>query len=96
MTHHVQVGRKSSLSTGFLPSKSCGWAQVGQSISKESLTKQAPKRPAEGWSIVVRPAGRGVEFEPFVARPDGSRRPLTSDEELYIDRMKPLPRRRFI
>lgn len=74
----------------------CEMAQVGQSISTKSRARQAAKRPKDGWSVVVRPAGRGVEFEPFVARPDGSRRPLSSDEELYIDRMKPLTRRRFL
>ncbi len=72
------------------------WAQVGQSISNESRARQAPQRPKEGWSVVVRPAGRGVEFEPFVARPDGSRRPLSSDEDLYINRMKPLRRRTIL
>ena len=67
--------------------------QDGKDISRKSLAHETPARPEKGWSIVVRPAGRGVDFEPFVAQPDGQRRPLTKDERLYVDRMKPLPRR---
>ncbi len=70
--------------------------QAGKEIKRESLARAAPARPEKGWSIVVRPAGRGVEFEPFVAQPDGQRRPLTSDERLYVDRIKPLPRRHIL
>ena len=70
--------------------------QTGKGISKASLRTQPPKRPAEGWSLVVRPAGRGQDYEPFVASPNGSRRALTDDEALYLKRMKPLPRRRIM
>ena len=70
--------------------------QTGKSISRASLRTQPPKRPAEGWSLVVRPAARGQDYEPFVATPDGSRRALSDDEAVYLKRMMPLPRRRIM
>ncbi len=70
--------------------------QIGKGISRASLRTQPPKRPEAGWSLVVRPAGRGQDYEPFVATPDGARRALTDDEALYLRRMKPLPRRRIM
>lgn len=72
------------------------YVQTGKTISRASLRLQPPKRPAEGWSLVVRPAGRGQDYEPFVATPHGTRRALTNDEALYLKRMKPLPRRRIM
>ncbi len=70
--------------------------QTGKTISRASLRTGPPKRPAEGWSLVVRPAGRGQDYEPFVAKPDGTRRAPSEDESLYLKRMKPLPRRRIL
>ena len=70
--------------------------QTGKSISRASLKTQPPKRPAEGWSLVVRPVRRSQDYEPFVAEPDSTRRALTEDEALYLRRMKPLPRRRIL
>lgn len=70
--------------------------QIGKGISRASLRTQPPKRPKEGWSLVVRPAGRGQDYEPFVAKPDGTRRALNEDESLYLRRMKPLARRRIL
>lgn len=69
--------------------------QAGQSISKASRRLHPPKRPAQGWSLVVRPNARGKDYEPFVAKPDSTRRPLTDDEVLYLRRMKPLARRKI-
>ena len=74
----------------------CVAHQVGATIRKESLAGAAPERPKSGWSIVVRPAGRGVDYEPFVATPGGPRRSLSPDEALYLQRMKPRPRRKFV
>lgn len=72
------------------------WRQVGTAIRKGSLASEPPARPKPGWSIVVRPAGRGVDYEPFVATPGGPRRSLSPDEALYLQRMKPRPRRKFV
>ena len=43
----------------------------------------------------MRPNARGKDYEPFVAKPDSTRRPLTDDEALYLRRMKPLARRKI-
>lgn len=71
-------------------------AQVGKSIDRKSRKHEAPQRPKGGYAVLVRPARRGVRYEPFVALPDGSRRVLTEDESLYLGRQVPRARRRIL
>ncbi len=71
-------------------------AQVGAGIQVKSRKTAASQRPPGGYAVLVRPARRGVRFQPFVARPDGSRRPLTADEALYLGRQVPRARRRIL
>jgi len=81
--------------------------RIGQGLSKGNRRIDVPKRPKEGWSLLVTPLGHnkdtgvkdmgGMQAErvPFVARPDGSRRELNADEALLIERKTPRPRRRI-
>ncbi|KAK9845483.1 hypothetical protein WJX81_007603 [Elliptochloris bilobata] len=71
-------------------------AKVGAGIDRKSRKREAPKRPKGGYAVLVRPARRGVRFQPFVAAPDGTRRPLTEDEALYLGRQVPRARRRIL
>ena len=71
-------------------------AQVGKGIDRKSRKHEAPQRPKGGYAVLVRPARRGVRYEPFVALPDGSRRALTEDEALYLGRQVPRARRRIL
>ena len=80
--------------------------QAGASLSRRNLRTHSPPRPKAGWSLVVRPLGaakaakrlgRAPEVqEPYVAQPDGSRRPLTEDERFLVDRQTPRPRRKVL
>ncbi|KAK9829019.1 hypothetical protein WJX72_003438 [[Myrmecia] bisecta] len=67
--------------------------KVGGGIVRHSRKAKAPVRPEEGWSLVVRPLEGGAK--PYVAQADGGRRELTHDEQLYLERMKPKPRRKI-
>ncbi len=71
-------------------------AQVGAGIQVKGRKTAASQRPPGGYAVLVRPARRGVRFQPFVARPDGSRRALTADEALYLGRQVPRARRRIL
>ena len=71
---------------------------TGQTISRESRRTKAPRRPQEGWSLVVTPIGKEskAKHARFVALPDGTRRELTVDEQLYVARKTPKQRRRIL
>lgn len=74
--------------------------QVGKSLRRGvSRHKSAPRKPKDGWSLVVRPLtpGQGDGYgEAYVAQPDGSRRQLTEDEQYYLYRQRPRKRRRRV
>lgn len=60
----------------------------------------APRRPAGGWSLVVKPLGEGTNAqdkskEAFVAQPDGSRRELNPHEEAMLRGQRVKPRRKL-
>jgi hypothetical protein len=45
------------------------------------------------------PLGKGAREagqQPYVALPDGSRRPLTEDEQLEVERQSPRPRSKIL
>lgn len=71
---------------------------TGQTISRQSRRTKTPRRPKEGWSLVVTPIGKEskLKHERFVALPNGSRRPLSPDEHLYVQRKTPKHRRRIL
>lgn len=74
-------------------------AQTGTSLSRSSRKKHPPPRPPGGWSLLVQPLGRAAragEREPYVALPDGSKRELTEDERLHLERQQPRPHRKFL
>lgn len=77
------------------------WAtwKVGATLRRGvSRHKKALPRPKEGWSLVVRPLtpGQGDGYgEAFVAKPDGSRRELNSEEAYNLHRQRPRRRRKW-
>ena len=71
--------------------------QRAPELSRESLRVNAPKRPKQGWSLVVKPAkGSHASQTAYVAKPEGDVRNLTPSERVYLARMKPRPRRRLL
>lgn len=67
-------------------------------LAKRSRIAVAPRRPAEGWSLLVKPLGAGAGGEgaaPFVAMPDGKQRPLSQLERDYVELNKVRPRRKL-
>jgi hypothetical protein len=68
--------------------------QIGKSIQREPRKhgmpgSRVPKKPDGGWPLLVIPLlGDGQRGTPFVANPDASKRPLTDDEELYLNYFK--------
>ncbi|GAB4821535.1 hypothetical protein N2152v2_008581 [Parachlorella kessleri] len=73
---------------------------VGDGIKRASRKSHAPRRPREGWGLVVTPLGETSNplqqaKKSFVAQPDGTRRELTEDELLYLQRAAPRPRRKL-
>lgn len=69
--------------------------KTGTDISRGNRRHAAPKRPEEGWSLTVTPLGPDAA-EPYIAQPDGSRRPLNPDEALLVERKTPRPRRKVV
>ena len=72
-----------------------------------SRVKDAPRRPPNGWGLLVKPLGVGKGTSagddidapapkvPFVAQPDGTRRPLNADERDMQDAARVKPRRKL-
>jgi hypothetical protein len=74
-------------------------SQTGTSLSRSSRKKHPPARPEGGWSLLVQPLGKAAREEgrePYVALPDGSKRELTADERLHLERQQPRPHRKFL
>lgn len=74
-------------------------SQTGTTLSRSSRKKHAPQRPADGWGLLVQPLGkaaRAAAAEPFVALPDGSRRELSADEKLQLERQQPRPHHKIL
>lgn len=74
-------------------------SQTGTTLSRSSRKKHAPQRPAAGWGLLVQPLGkaaRAAAAQPFVALPDGSKRELTADEKLQLERQQPRPRHKIL
>lgn len=69
--------------------------KIGKSLQRKKGKRFAPKRPEEGWSLVVTPLGEKKE-DHYVAMPDGSKRELNEDEMLLIERKTPKPRRKIV
>lgn len=77
----------------------CPPAQAGAGLSRSSRKKAAPKRPEAGWGLLVTPLGKGARGgrqQAFVAAPDGSRRELTEDERVHVERQQPRPRHKVL
>ena len=68
-----------------------------RSVSRAAV---APRRPEGGWSLLVKPLpsarGRPAREKPFVALPDGTRRPPSAEERAALRRATPLPRKRGV
>lgn len=71
---------------------------TGKTISRDSRRTKAPRRPKEGWNLVVTPIGKESKLKHtcYVAMPDGSQREPNEDEMLYMERKRPRPRRRIL
>lgn len=67
--------------------------QLAPDSSRVSRKTRAPRRPAGGWSLLVRSLGARQE-PPYVAKPGAKRRPLTPSEKDQFYRQMPIPRRR--
>ena len=80
--------------------------RVGAGLVRGNRGTKAPRRPTEGWSLVVTPLGRDKgkgegeggeeEARPYVATPSGERRELNADEAFLLERKTPRPRRRLV
>mmetsp|Transcript_14512 Transcript_14512/g.31062 ORF Transcript_14512/g.31062 Transcript_14512/m.31062 type:complete len:291 (-) Transcript_14512:326-1198(-) len=57
---------------------------VGSGLRMVSRTKEAAKKPEEGWSLVIEQLGENAG-EPYVALPDGGKRELRADEQTFYD-----------
>jgi len=68
-----------------------------RSVSRAAV---APRRPEGGWPLLVKPLssakGKAARERPFVASPDGTRRPLSAEERAALKRATPLARRRGV
>lgn len=75
-------------------------AQTGAGLSRSSRKTHPPKRPEGGWSLLVQPLGKAARGaadvaaaqQPFVVAPDGTRRELTEDEKVKLQRQAARPR----
>ena len=74
---------------------SCTPLQLAPESSRKSRKRQAVPRPAGGYSLLVRTLGV-KQAEPYVAKPNSERRPLTQSEKEQFNRLLPIPRRRQI
>ena len=70
-----------------------------RSVSRAAV---APRRPEGGWPLLVKPLSsikggrRSSKEKPFVALPDGTRRPPSAEERAALRRATPLPRKRGV
>lgn len=97
----LAVREEASLVEQFKRSLEYNMGKVGKGIKRASRKSHAPRRPRNGWSLVVRPLGESKDpheqaQQAYVAKPDGSRRALTDDEMLYLRRAAAIPRRKII
>lgn len=78
-------------------SSSASIVTAPRSVSRAAV---APRRPEGGWPLLVKPLssvkGRPAREKPFVALPDGTRRPLSAEERAAFKRATPLPRKRGV
>lgn len=73
--------------------------KIGTGIHRKTSSTLRPRRPPEGWSLVIKPLGKEAKekkVEPYVAQPDGTKRALNESEALYMERKTPKPRRKII
>jgi hypothetical protein len=73
---------------------------VGAGLWQRSRVTDAPRRPAAGWGLLVKPLGNaGGAVVPaqgaYVAAPDGSRRELNADEAALLHSQRVKPRRKL-
>lgn len=92
----LAAAEEASMVADFRRNLEYNMGKAGQSISRRSRGVHPPRRPRGGWSLVVRPLGGKQHQQPFVATPDGKRRELTPDEQLYLQRQTPQPRRKVV
>eukprot|EP00887_Chlorella_sp_A99_P002171 scaffold21.g2171.t1 len=92
----LAAAEEASMVADFRRNLEYNMGKAGQSISRRSRGVHPPRRPRGGWSLVVRPLGGKQQQQPFVATPDGKRRELTPDEQLYLQRQTPQPRRKVV
>ncbi len=69
-----------------------GLMQTGTKLERASRASKLPKRPQQGWSLVVRRKGREGIASSYVANPDGSQREPSADENLLLLRATPKKR----
>jgi hypothetical protein len=73
--------------------------QTGTTLRRASRKVHPAKRPAAGWSLLVTPVGKAAReaaAQPFVAQPDGSRRELSEDERLNLERQQSRSRAKIL
>lgn len=70
--------------------------QTGANLDRNSRFKNAPRRPKEGWSMVVQDVSKPHNKKQYVAMPGGKTRSLTADEQVYLDRMVPKKRKKIV
>ena len=67
--------------------------QTGKGVERGSRAASLPKRPEQGWSLVVRRKGRDGIAGSYVAHPNGTTREPDADENLLLMRATPKKRR---
>ena len=67
--------------------------QIGKDVERGSRASKLPKRPEQGWSLVVRCKGRKGIASSYVSHPDGTQREPNADETLLLLRATPKKRR---
>lgn len=67
---------------------------TGKGLSRQSRFINAPRRPKEGWSLMIKPLGKNAPAE-YVGLPDGTQREPNEDELLFIRQKMPRLRRRI-
>ena len=70
--------------------------QTGAKLNRNSRFSNAPRRPKEGWSMVVQDVSNEKHTKQYVATPGGKIRSLTADERVYLDRMVPKKRKKIV
>ena len=85
----------------LLPPPPTHTPQTGKTLMRGGRRSKPPQRPKEGWTMVVKQLGKqhkgpGGVPAAYAALPDSTRRELTEDEELLLERQTPKPRRRLV